>query len=84
MKRIATLVNDAGHCVGLVHGPEFVNQSISVGGRVWRFNFDKWFGPLWLKADGYTERKNQNPPKAVWRAFNRWYYRTMRKEVEHD
>jgi hypothetical protein len=47
------------------------NQEVIVNGRIWRFDYDCWFGPLWLKKDG-TERKCQNPNKAVWRAFENW------------
>jgi hypothetical protein len=71
MKRIAE-IREGGKLAGLVHGPDYVNQVVTVNGRKWRFDFDEWMGPLWLRADGYTERQNQNPPKAVWRAFERW------------
>jgi hypothetical protein len=55
----------------IVCGPDKINQKILVNGRVWRFDFDRWFGPLWLRADGET-RKCQNPKKAVWQAFQEW------------
>ena len=71
MKRIATITNDAGQVTGIVHGPDLVDQEITVNGRVWRFDFDKWMGPLWLRKDG-CERKCQSPGKAVWKAFERW------------
>lgn len=71
MKRIATIV-EKGKVVGLVHGPDFTNQHVVSSGRIWKFDFDEMFGPLWLNHDGYTPKKNQNPPKTVWREFERW------------
>lgn len=71
MKRIATITDDSGNVTGLVHGPDFCDQEITVKGRVWRFDFDEWCGPLWLRKDGH-ERKCQNPNKAVWKAFEKW------------
>jgi len=47
-----------------------------VNGKVWRFDYDRRFGPLWLKKDG-SERRCQNPKKAVWTAFEQWL-------IEHD
>jgi hypothetical protein len=47
------------------------DNKITVNGRTWRFDFDRYFGPLWLKKDG-TERKCQNPNKRVWEAFDYW------------
>lgn len=72
MKRIAELLNDKGRVIGLVHGPDATNQIIRVNGRVWRFDFDKMCGPLWVKRNG-NATKNQNPPKAVWDAFEKWH-----------
>jgi len=71
MKRIATITDGAGKFTGLVHGPDLYDQEITVNGRVWRFDFDKWYGPLWLRKDG-SERKCQNPNKAVWKEFEKW------------
>ena len=51
------------------------NQQVTVNGRAWRFHYDRYFGPLWLKKDG-TERKCQNPGKPVWRAFEEWQLNT--------
>jgi len=56
----------------IVSVPEFIDQSIIVNGRIWRFEFDRRLGPLWLKADGFTPRECQNPKKAVWEAFEIW------------
>ena len=55
----------------IVTVPDEIGQSIAVNGRTWTFDFDEMFGPLWTRADG-TERKNQNPNKLVWAAFERW------------
>jgi|GEM_PF-4057259 len=66
------LKNGAGQLVAIVSTPDYFDQSITVNGRKWRFDFCRRFGPLWLKADG-TERKNQNPGAAVWREFQEWF-----------
>ena len=47
------------------------DQQVVVNGRVWRFDFDRHFGPLWLRKDG-SERRCQNPNKRVWAAFEEW------------
>lgn len=47
------------------------DQHVVVNGKVWRFDYDRRLGPLWLRKDG-TERRCQNPNKAVWDAFNEW------------
>lgn len=57
----------------IASGPEFFNVQIRSKGKTWRFDYDEWLGPLWLCADGFTARKNQNVPKCVWNAFGRWY-----------
>jgi hypothetical protein len=44
-----------------------------VNGRIWRWEFHEYGGPLFLRADG-EPRKNQCPTlKAVWEAFDRWH-----------
>lgn len=71
MKRIAT-ITECNRVVGIVHGPDACDQEIKVLGRVWRFDYDRHCGPLWLRKDGQA-RKCQNPSNtAVWRAFARW------------
>ncbi len=55
---------------------DFSDQEITVNGKVWRFDYDRRLGPLWLKKDG-SERSCQNPNKAVWKAFEQWL-------IEHD
>ena len=54
------------------------NQQVTVQGRVWRFDYDRHFGPLWLRKDG-TERSCQNPKKEVWTAFELWLKKYNRK-----
>ena len=56
-----------------IDGPDVICQSITVDGKVWRFDFDSRFGPLWLKADGWTPRKNQNVSQVVWNHFDAWH-----------
>lgn len=55
----------------IISMPDFLSQQIIVNGRVWRFDYCKRLGPLWLKKDG-TDRKCQNPNKSVWDAFEQW------------
>lgn len=71
MKTIATTHDAKGRLTGIVSGPDFLNVHIKVWGRIWRFDYDRYMGPLWLKADG-SARKCQNPNKAVWNAFEKW------------
>jgi hypothetical protein len=73
MKRIATIVEN-GRVVGLVHGPDACDQRIRVNGKEWRFDFDEYGGPLWLRKDGQP-RECQNPNKAVWRRWEGWHKR---------
>ena len=73
MRRIATIRDRSGQAIGIVDGPDAWGQSVTVRDRKWFFDFDEWMGPLWLKADGTTEWKCQNPNPAVWRAFERWH-----------
>lgn len=80
MKRIATLIEN-GRVTGLVHGPDACDQTITVRGRVWRFDYDEQFGPLWLRKDG-AERACQNPGKAVWAEWEKWH-RKWRRGSEH-
>ena len=55
----------------ILKGPDLTDQQIVVNGRIWRFDYDKMFGPLWLRKDG-TERTCQYPNKAVWKEFEKW------------
>jgi hypothetical protein len=55
---------------------DFSDQEITVNGKVWRFDYDRRLGPLWLKKDG-SERSCQNPRKSVWAAFEQWL-------IEHE
>jgi hypothetical protein len=71
MRLIGLIRNHKNQVMGLLHGPELPDQSVRVAGRTWRFDFDRQFGPLWIGANG-RELKGQNPPKAVWRAFEEW------------
>lgn len=82
MKRIATIVEN-GRVVGLVHGADEPDQSIVVNGRKWRFDFDRMFGPLWLKSNGTTERKCQNPSRSVWAEFEKWHRAWLKNNPEH-
>jgi len=72
MRVIATIHNESGVCTGIVDGADADNQEIVVNGRVWRFDYDERWGPLWLKKDG-SPRKCQVPTNhAVWAAWDEW------------
>lgn len=77
MKTVATLHNQSGAVVGIASGPDFVDQEITVGGRVWRFNFEPYVGPEWLRKNGMP-RKCQNPNKSVWDAFEVWVKKNVK------
>ena len=56
----------------IISGPDVSDAQVTANGRVWRFDFDDYCGPLWLKADG-EPRKCQSPSiKAVRDAFDVW------------
>jgi hypothetical protein len=56
--------------------PDHTGAEIVVNGRVWRFDFCRQLGPLWLKKDG-SPRHCQIPQKPVWDAFEHWI-------IEHE
>ena len=60
----------------LISMPDCIDQQIVVNGRLWFFDYCRRLGPLWLKKNG-TDRKCQNPSKAVWKAFEQWL-------IEHE
>ena len=78
MKTLATIHDSGGRRIGIVSGHDAVNQQITVKGRIWRFHYDLWNGPMWLRKDGEL-RRCQSPHKAVWKAYMRWETR-YRKE----
>lgn len=55
----------------IISAPDYVGEEVIVNGRVWSFDYCGRLGSLWLKKDG-TDRKCQNPNKAVWKAFEQW------------
>jgi hypothetical protein len=52
-----------------------------VNGRVWRWEFHEYLGPTFLKKNG-EPRKCQNPQKAVWNAFGKWFREYKKQEYE--
>lgn len=58
---------------GIVCVADVADHFVEVSGRRWHFDFSEWGGPLWLNANG-TDRKNQEPPRAVWDAFDSWMH----------
>jgi hypothetical protein len=65
-----SIVQFGGGFAHISHADVF-NQEIEADGKVWRFDYDRRFGPLWLKKNG-EPLKNQCPPIAVWDAFDLW------------
>lgn len=63
--------------------PDYPGQQIVVNGKVWSFDYSKRLGPIWLKKDG-TDRKCQNPNKAVWKAFEQWQQRIKDNDQSSD
>lgn len=66
----------AGEKIMISGAPCFIDYEDDAGqalvnGRLWRWSFHEWAGPLFLKKDG-SERKCQNPNKKVWNAFQKW------------
>lgn len=50
---------------------DYPGKQVVVNGKVWSFDYSKYWGPVWLKKNG-DDRKCQNPNKAVWAAFEEW------------
>jgi len=48
MRTIRT-IREGGKVVGIISGPDACDQSFVVNGRTWRFDFDEYGGPLWLR-----------------------------------
>ena len=72
MKTIGT-IHDGSGVIGIISGPDACDQSFVVNGRTWRFDFDEYCGPLWLRKDG-NPRVCQCPTiKAVWDKFQEWH-----------
>lgn len=81
MKCIGRMLDDKGRVIGIVDGPDITGAQVTVDGKVWRFDFDSYFGPLWTKRNG-DAAKNQNPPKAVWDAFQKWHDKRFPKRKQ--
>jgi hypothetical protein len=43
-----------------------------VNGRMWRWEFSKWTGPLFLRADGEPMARQPGAKNPVWAAFEKW------------
>jgi len=76
----------AGHKIQFENGDiAFIDYadgegSAVVNGRLWRWEFNEYSGPLFLRKDG-SERKCQFPTvKAVWDAFEAWHIRYERNK----
>lgn len=56
--------------------------SAMVNGRKWRWDYTKWGGPIFLNKDGSDRKRPPGPKHPVWKAFERWEKRVMRKEAK--
>jgi hypothetical protein len=43
-----------------------------VNGRMWRWEFSKWTGPMFLRADGEPMVRQPGEDHPVWAAFEKW------------
>lgn len=55
----------------IISMPDYLDQEINVDGRIWRFEYDRYLGPLWLKKNG-EPRSCQVPNKRVWEELDKW------------
>lgn len=58
---------------GIVCGIPDASGETSHNGRTWRWDYldSPGGGPLFVR-ENHEPLKNQNPPQAVWRAFQAW------------
>ena len=80
MKTIAKLVRD-GEVIGIVSGPDASDQNIVVNDRVWRFDFDEYGGPLWLRKDGEPRACQCPTSKEVWDKFEEWHAKYLKAKA---
>jgi hypothetical protein len=52
--------------------PDVLDAQVVVNGRVWKFEYDRFLGPLWLKKSGEPRACQYPTNKAVWAAFAEW------------
>lgn len=71
--------------IGDSQGIVTISDAVEGSEGKWRWEFDERFGPTWLKKNG-DPRKCQNPGKAAWAAFDRWYeeYRKEHPRAESE
>jgi hypothetical protein len=56
---------DCSH--GVYLGEVFVN------GKKWKFEFNRWFGPLFLRKDGEPRVRQPDTRNPVWSEFEKWH-----------
>ena len=75
----------AGQFIEINGAPCFIDYhdgegSAVVNGRLIRWEFHEYLGPLFLRADGYTPLKKQpSEHHGVWPHFTRWMKRYEKK-----
>jgi len=51
-----------------------------VNGRVWRWDWSNWGGPLFLNKDGSDRKRRPGDRHPVWKAVERWGKKRNKKE----
>ena len=61
---------NAGHvCV-----PDVLDATVTgASGRVYRFEFDRWGGPMLLRKDGEPMKRQPGEGHEFWKAFWPWF-----------
>lgn len=50
-----------------------------INGRVWRWDWTNWGGPIFLNKDGSDKLRQPGPKHPVWKAVERWKKRQSKK-----
>ena len=70
------------YCRKCSHSLTF-GEGRDTGGRLWKWEFNPWFGPLFLRADGEPLKRQpiaENHP--AWAPFEAWQKRHEKPEEE--
>ena len=71
------------YCVKCSHGI-FKGSGIDKNGKEWRWEFNPYFGPLWIRKDG-EQFKNQyfSEKHPAWKPFEKWL-KKHNKKVKYE
>jgi hypothetical protein len=48
-------------------------EGVDINGRMWRWDFSRQFGPLWIDHRGNPLKVQPAETSPAWSVFNRWY-----------